>query len=93
MDGWLKVLIAVACLVVIIGSGFYGYTQYEAHTVRSEQAQRLTVVRQSLYDRLGVKEGETDKVRNLCASFSRDPAKDSEPVKDVLSKCRMFGYL
>ncbi|MET3648027.1 hypothetical protein ABIC60_002667 [Phyllobacterium ifriqiyense] len=93
MDNWLKALIATACVVIIVGGGYYAYTQYGDYSSRTEQAKRLSDVEKSLYERVGAKVGEPDKVRNVCASFARDPAKDSEPVKDVLSKCRTFGYL
>lgn len=45
MDGWLKVLVATACLVIISGGGYYGWTEYRAANVRSAIAERLDAER------------------------------------------------
>lgn len=38
MDGWLKILIAAACVVVISGGGYYAWSEYQA-SKRREVAQ------------------------------------------------------
>ncbi len=40
MDGWLKALIAVACIVVIAGGGYYGWTEWRTAQVKQESQSR-----------------------------------------------------
>lgn len=48
MDGWLKALIAAACVVIITGGGYYAWSQYhsnkamdEARKAREEASMRV----------------------------------------------------
>lgn len=39
MDGWLKGLIATACVVIIAGGGYFAWSQYQANKSREEAKQ------------------------------------------------------
>jgi len=40
MDGWLKFLIAAACIVVIAGGGYYAWSEYQTKKDREEASIR-----------------------------------------------------
>lgn len=51
MDGWLKALVAAACVVVIAGGGWYALNEYRDHTTEEAAEKEATMrsgCRQSL---------------------------------------------
>ncbi|MGN8019450.1 hypothetical protein ACTJJ7_01930 [Phyllobacterium sp. 22229] len=89
----MKHLIAAVCIALIAGGAYYGATRNAADTEQKEQTRPMRDAENAFYDAAGAKAGETEKVRTVCENFARDPAKDAEPVKSFLSKCRQFGFL
>ncbi|MCS0462999.1 hypothetical protein [Rhizobium favelukesii] len=45
MDGWLKGLVATACVVIIAGGAHYGWTQVQASKVREAAKERLQIAK------------------------------------------------
>ncbi|WP_421439903.1 hypothetical protein [Agrobacterium tumefaciens] len=68
MDGWLKALVATACVVIIAGGGYYGWNEYRIAKVRAAIAERAKV------DRL---------TKDYCNDIARRtiPEKVGQPVK------------
>lgn len=89
----MKYLTIAASIVLVAAASYYGATRYAAYTEQREQTQPMRDAENAFYDAAGAKAGETGKVRMVCENFARDPAKDVEPVKSFLSKCRQFGFL
>lgn len=44
VDGWLKVLVAAACVVVIAGGGYYGWGEYQ-RSIEAAEAKRIAEFR------------------------------------------------
>lgn len=44
MDGWLKFLIAAACVVIIAGGGYFAWTEYQQKQVAEAASQERTMV-------------------------------------------------
>ncbi|WP_374841228.1 hypothetical protein [Mycoplana ramosa] len=93
MDGLLKVLIATACSVVIIGGGYYASTEYRSYQQGKEVADRIDRARKELFGFAEAAEGETDKVRDFCRTYNKalDPSRRGSDV--AVRNCRALGYL
>lgn len=44
MDGWLKFLIATACVVIIAGGGYYAWNEYQQKVSAEESAKERTMI-------------------------------------------------
>lgn len=89
----MKYMTIAACIVLVAGGACYGATQHAIYMEQKERTPPMRDAENAFYDAAGAKEGETGKVRMVCENFARDPAKDAQPVKSFLSKCRQFGFL
>jgi len=95
MDGWLKVLVASACVVVIAGGGWYAWGEYSRYSIQSERAEIRERVRKELFSLAQANDNEPEKVRTLCGVLRDRPDdfSNKEFAAQVLRNCRALGYL
>jgi hypothetical protein len=94
MEGWLKSLIAVACVVVIAGGSYYGFTQYQHYSIRKERSDRLAGAEDELFQLAQADRAHPEKVKAFCQGISvNEQLKTNEIAIGVLKNCRYFGYL
>lgn len=77
MDGWLKMLIAAACIVVIAGGGYLGWREWQA-SVRLQQAREAAaaaIERQT--ERL------RDEARQAAAEARREEQRRQNAIPDL----------
>ncbi|WCK26661.1 hypothetical protein [Agrobacterium pusense] len=95
MDGWLKLLISAACVVVIAGGGFYLWDQYQIRSEDSERRARNGAARAELFQLAGANEGEDQKVRRFCETVRdrlKTDLKDNDLAPGIARNCRAFGF-
>lgn len=95
MDNYLKTLIAAACLVVIAGGGYYGWSEYQKASARSAAVQANDRVRAELFEWAGAKPGEITKVMTYCNDMasSLKPGDDAPLTRRLVRNCRSLGLL
>lgn len=90
MDGWLKALIAVACVVVI---GFGANAAWRLFTGYQDRQQE-ELARTRLFNLAGVQKGDEVGIREACARWNVSETMKTNPLKgEVLHNCRVFRYL
>lgn len=67
MDGWLKILIAAACVVVIGGGAYYGWKEYR-------QSQALTAARDAAALRATARQLEQTRQARLTSDYCNTTA-------------------
>ncbi|WP_457299171.1 hypothetical protein [Phyllobacterium sp. P5_D12] len=94
MEGWLKGLIAVACVVVIAGGGYFGFTQYQDYATRKERSERRAGAEDELFRLAQTDRSHPEKVREFCKGISiNEQLKANEVAMGVVNNCRILGYL
>jgi len=95
MDGWLKALSAVACLVGIVACGVYLWTAYSAHQKQADTLAQRDMVRAELYDLAGAKDGDSGRVVTFCQALRDRPDafSDKEMAQQVVRNCRALGFI
>ncbi|MDX0498968.1 hypothetical protein GOC68_22230 [Sinorhizobium medicae] len=86
MDGWLKALVAGACIVVIAGGGYYAWTEYErASIARLNEAARQRVAIESRAQELAT-EGCRPQVEELLRLHAERPIASASDVRGDLRR-------
>lgn len=90
MDGWLKGLVAAACIVVIafgLHAAWRSYTGYQLN-------QQNEIAKVRLFNLAGVQQGDESGMRLACARWSQSETLKANPLADeVLQNCRFLRYL
>ncbi|MGQ3214799.1 MAG: hypothetical protein ACT6U0_27335 [Shinella sp.] len=95
MDGWLKGLIATACVVVIAIGGYFAVSEYRKSTAEAARKERLDGARKELFDLANAQPNEEEKVREFCKNLKVRIATDlqnNEMAPVLMRNCRAFGY-
>ena len=95
MDGWLKALIATACVVIIAGGGYYGWLRYGQFVTESERAVNEESARKEIFSQAGSDDGDTAKVRtycNLAVKIANSDTSGDVYIATIARNCRFFGY-
>ncbi len=95
MDGWLKILIASACAVIIAGGAFYAWSEWSAHRERQARAERRDGAVKELFELAKAGPNEVDKVREFCKQLKErldGDLKDNDLAFGVSTNCRILGY-
>ncbi|PTM92865.1 hypothetical protein C7449_107279 [Mycoplana dimorpha] len=96
MDNWLKVLVATACTVVIVGGAYYGWGQYTLHRESTARSERVEGARKELFDLAKAQSWETEKVRDFCKRYRGyldTSLKGNDYAAALVRNCRALGYL
>lgn len=95
MDGWLKTLIAGACVVVIAGGGWYAWGEYSDYRERTAKMDLIKRVRTELFMLASASENEPEKVREMCSVIREKPDtfSDKDFAAQTLRKCRALGFI
>jgi len=95
MDGWLKTLIACACMIVIAGGGWYAWGEFSDHRERSAKADLMKRVRNELFMLASASESEPEKVREMCSVIREKPDtfSDKDFAARTLRNCRALGFI
>ena len=96
MEGWLKALIATACVVVISGGAYFAFTQYQSWSRAREIQNSRDGARDELFQLAGAKPWETDRVRTFCQMQSDRRYKQndkSEIVQTLVRNCNGLGLM
>lgn len=99
MDGWLKVLVAAACVVVIVGGGYFAVAEYAdrkaADEARGSADSRNERLHAELLEWANASRGEITKISTYCRDMDQSlRARDDAPLtRRLVRSCRVFGYL
>lgn len=85
MDGWLKGLVATACVVVIAGGAYYGWSEYD----RKQTAERAR--QRSVEANVSPEQCQTMATATLPDNPSQPP-KTSRYTQELVL-CARYGYL
>jgi predicted negative regulator of RcsB-dependent stress response len=95
VEGWLKGLIAAACVVVIAAGVYYGWGEYKKHQRAAEIEAGRESARQEILELAGAKSFEIDKIRAFCKRMSDKRYREddnSEFVRILVGNCSGLGY-
>lgn len=93
MDGWLKALIAAACVVMIAGGGYLGWTEYLKASERSARSAEVETARTAIFNQSGGRSG-TPEARRYCENIRklvRGDLKDHSIARLRDYQCRLVG--
>lgn len=95
MNGWLKSLVATACIVVIVGGGWHAWVGYSDYRERSVQTDLIKRVRNELFVFASASESEPEKVRAMCSVIREKPDtfSDKKFADRTLRNCRALGFI
>ncbi|MDW9563735.1 hypothetical protein GOB35_23305 [Sinorhizobium meliloti] len=95
MDGWLKTLVASACVVVIAGGGWCAWGEYSDYRERSAKTELMKRVRNELFMLASAGESEPEKVRAMCSVIREKPDtfSDKNFAAQTLRNCRALGFI
>ncbi|MGH0328782.1 hypothetical protein [Sinorhizobium meliloti] len=95
MDGWLKTLIACACVVVIAGGGWYASGEYSDYRERTAKTDLIKRVRNELFMLASASESEPEKVRAMCSVIREKPDtfSDENFAARTLRNCKALGFI
>lgn len=96
MDGWLKGLIAAACVVVIAAGGYYLWGQYQYRAAANARAENINAARNELFRLAGAEKGDDAAVRRFCSGLDsriKTDLKDNDMAPAVLRNCRALGFI
>lgn len=91
----MKALIAATCVAVLAAVGYYFWSEYSAHKLRTEIAQNNQRARLELQNQAKTT-GYNDDVNGYCVSMRTlldGELKDNDFAKDLVHNCRLLGYL
>lgn len=91
MDGWLKALIAAACVVVILAGGYFAFSKYTDWSNQREMEQAKIY----LFNRAKAGSEETQKVNDFCRAVLQhiaDGGTDNPFINKDGTLCRVFRY-
>lgn len=95
MDGWLKGLVASACVVIIAGGAFYAWNEWSSARDRQARAERRDGAEKELFNLAKAEPNQVDKVREFCKQLKErldSDLKDNEMAFGVATNCRVLGY-
>lgn len=93
MDGWLKALIAIACVVVIAGGGLYGWGEWQKYSEQSARMAQVETARTAIFNESGGRPGSPE-ARRYCErirALARGELKDNPFAHLRASQCRLVG--
>lgn len=96
MDGWLKGLIAAACVVAIAAGGYYIWGQYQSRSAANARAENINAARNELFRLSGAEKGDDSAVRRFCSGLDsriKTDLKDNDMAPGILRNCRALGYI
>lgn len=97
MDGWLKVLVAAACAVVIAAGGYYGISEYRRASAQAARELNEERALNELFRLASAGENDVAKVWTFCQIVEehKDSTtfKDNEMTPGIFRNCRYFGFL
>jgi hypothetical protein len=85
LEGWLKGLIACACIVVIAGGGLMGAQRYSAYSDRKEKEESAASFARFQEISILASDGCRSRVDELMKLHSDAPIKSKDDVPDKLS--------
>lgn len=94
MDGWLKGLVAAACIAVLAAVGYYFWAEYSAAQDRAIRASNLAAIRAQVFKDAEAAPGDFLKVERHC-SFVRDNRDSNlfgDYAKIASSRCQAAGF-
>jgi hypothetical protein len=95
MDGWLKWLISITCVVMIGGVGYWGWSEYQRKSQDAARREQVQGARDELFHFAGAEPGDEDKVRNYCRSLKdrlQSDLRGNELASGLARNCRAFGF-
>ena len=97
MDNWMKGLIAVACGVVILAGGAYGWDKYSTWREAQDLQERIASTRGELFRLAKAEPYEIEKVVDYCRGIRSSVGQSTDKYRDMwvrqLAKnCLILGY-
>ena len=95
MDGWTKTMIIGACAVIIIGGGYYGWSEYQRISAAAERQAGVDRARKEIFQLASAEDGDLERVRQFCKAantLAESQFKDDDYAQNIARNCRAFGY-
>ena len=93
-----RVLVAMACVVVIAGGAYWGWTEWQRYEATEAaaiaKAEQEKADEAELYRLAEAEQSDTDKVKRFCAALATDSNIVIDPVqsKRVSATCTRLGF-
>ena len=94
MDGWLKALIATACVVVLAGGGWFAWGEWSDAAAKRKISDSREAARKELFYLAGARDDDVARVNSFCTVVREQPEKfsDKDLTAHVARNCRALGY-
>jgi hypothetical protein len=96
METWLKILIAAACIVVVLAGGIYGWGALSDYLQEGSEAEKRERIRADLFLRAEAEPDEVEKVIGMCDNIAYYIDRANQDYVDAMAgvhrNCRMLGY-
>lgn len=94
MGGWLKALIAAACVVIVAGGAYFAWSEYQQGLGETERNRTSELARAELFEWAGAKPHEFGKVRAYCADIASrlSPGDTASLTRRLVRNCSALGY-
>ena len=94
MDGWLKALVAAACIAIVAVAGYYFYTEAQVAAENAAHEKRVEDARRELFRLTIAKPHELQYVISYCESLASGGLRDKTAgQRRVIATCQLAGYL
>lgn len=96
MDGWLKGLVAAACIVIIVSGSYFGWNNFQKKQTENRSLAASEEARKELFDLASASDDEPERVRTYCSLIKDELGKgitDNAYSRNIISNCRTLGYL
>lgn len=93
MDGWLKALIAAACVVVIAGGGYLGWSEWSRASAQAGEQATIEAARSAILNESGAAAG-TAAARQWCETMknlARGELRNNDIARLRVAQCRLLG--
>lgn len=94
MNGFLKALIAIACVAVVAGGGWFGWPEYQRWSEQSRAKAKIDGARAAVFYQSGAAPGDTVAAKRWCDALRvlvRDELKDNSMAHFRITQCRRIG--
>jgi len=94
MDGWMKALVAAACIAILAVVGYFFYGEAQQAAERAAHQDRVEEARRELFRLTIAKPHELQYVISYCESLASGGLRNKTAgQRQTIATCQLAGYL